>query len=451
MVQSYQGRPPVAQGEAFDPSPANIDARTVRFTAPNGLKGALLAKKTKGGLVSVDLTLRFGTESALANLGETPELAGALLLRGTATRTREQIKDQLDKLKAQVAIGGTAEGARVSVTTVRDSLPAVLSLLAEVLRQPSFPQKEFELLVAESVTQEEEEKAEPQTQATVTLDRYVSPYPAGSPREVKTPEETIAQLKAAKREQVQAFHKNFYGADHATFAAVGDFDAQEIQALVIRLFGDWKSAQPYARIPDRMKEVKPLDEKIQTPGKANAFFYTLYPIAMQDTDPEFAAFTVSNWLLGGGSLKSRLADRVRKTDGLSYGVGSAFQASSREPAARWLGYAIYNPANLGKLEAAFREVLAQTSSGGFGKEELEDGRRAWLQAREVQRTQDGPLAAKLSSYLDLGRTMAFDAELENKVRALSVDQVNAAFRKYLDPAKINVVKAGDFTAKKPGS
>ena len=451
MVRGYQGRPPVAQGEAFDPSPANIDARTVRFTTPHGLKGALLSKKTKGGLVSVNLTLRFGTEAALTNLGEAPDLAGAMLLRGTATRTREQIKDQLDKLKAQVSIVGTAEGARVAVTTVRANLAAVLTLLAEVLRQPSFPAKELELLVNERITQEEEAKADPQTQAVVTLDRYASPYPAGSPREVKTPDEVIAQLKAAKLEQIQAFHRSFYGADHATFAAVGDFDAREVQALVTKLFGDWKSAQPYARIADRMKVVKPLDEKVQTPDKANAFFYSLYPIAMQDTDPDFAAFTLSNWLLGGGSLKSRLADRVRKADGLSYGVGSSFLASSHEPAARWLGYAIYNPANVGKLEASFREVLSQTSSGGFGKDELEDGRRAWLQNREVQRTQDAALAAKLSAYLDLDRTMAFDAELERKVRELTVDQVDAAFRKYLDPAKISVVKAGDFAAKKPGS
>ncbi|MGO9831344.1 MAG: M16 family metallopeptidase, partial [Myxococcaceae bacterium] len=276
-------------------------------------------------------------------------------------------------------------------------------------------------------------------------------YPAGSPREVRTPEESIAALKAAKLEQVAAFHKRFYGADHATFAAVGDFDAPEVQALVTRLFGDWKSEQPYVRIPERMKTVKPLEEQLETPDKANAFFYSMYPVALQDTDADYAAFTLSNWLLGGGFLKSRLADRVRKTDGLSYGVGAVFYASSREPVGRWVGYAIYNPANVGKLEAAFREVLAQASAGGFHPEELEEGRAAWLQNREVTRTQDSSLAAKLSNYLDLGRTMAFDAELEQRARALSAEQVTAVFRKYLDPERISVVKAGDFTAKKPGS
>jgi len=451
MVQGYQGRAPVAQGEAFDPSPANIDARTVRFTAPNGLRGALLPKRTKGGLVSVDLTLRFGTEASLANLGEAPSLAGSMLLRGTTTRTREQIKDELDKLKAQVSIGGTAEGARVGITTLRENLPAVLTLVAEVLRMPSFPAKELELLVTERVTAEEEAKPEPQTQAVVTLNRYASPYPPGSPRQVKTPDETIAQFKATTLDQVSSFHRRFYGADHATFAAVGDFDAKELQALVTRLFGDWRSAEAYVRIPDRIKVVKPLDEKLQTPDKANAFFYTLYPIALQDTDRDFAAFTLANWLLGGGALKSRLADRVRKTDGLSYGVGSAFIASSREPAARWVGYAIYNPANVGRLESAFREVLAQTGAGGFTRDELDEGRRGWLQNREVQRTQDAPLAAKLSNDLDLDRTMAFDAELERQVRALTVEQVNAAYRRYLDPSQISVVKAGDFASKKPGS
>ena len=184
---------------------------------------------------------------------------------------------------------------------------------------------------------------------------------------------------------------------------------------------------------------------------ANAYFYSLYPIAMQDTDADYPAFTLSNWLLGGGFLKSRLADRVRKTDGLSYGVGSYFAASSRAPVAEWVGYAIYNPANVAKLEAAFREVLVTAHAKGFGKEELEEGRKAWLQNREVSRTHDGALAMKLCSYLDLGRTMAFDAELERRVQALDVDQVNAAFRTYLDPAQLSVVKAGDFAAKKPGT
>ncbi len=451
MVRDYQGHAPMVQGEAFDPSPANIDARTTRFTAPNGLKGALLPKKTKGALVSVELTLRFGTEAALSNLGEVPVLAGGMLSRGTMSRTREQLKDALDKLKAQVSFSPGAEGVRVSATTVRENLPAVLGLIAEMLRQPSYPAKEFELLVGERVTEEEETKAEPQTVATVALDKYVSPYPAGSPREVKTPDEVISGLKGAKLEQLQAFHRNFYGADHATFAAVGDFDAAEVEGLVTRLFGDWKSAQLYARVPDRLKKVKPLDQQLLTPDKANAFFYSLYPIAMQDSDADYAAFSLSNWLLGGGFLKSRLADRVRKTDGLSYGVGSVFFASSREPVGRWLGYAIYNPANVGKLEAAFREVLVSANTGGFGKEEFEEGRKAWLQNREIARTQDAAVAARLSNYLDLGRTMAFDADLERKVQALSVDQVNAAFRKYLDPAQVSVVKAGDFAAKKSGT
>jgi zinc protease len=395
--------------------------------------------------------LRFGTEAALSNLGEAPLLAGSMLSRGTTSHTREQLKDELDKLKAQVSVSPSAESVRVSVTTVRDNLSAVLTLVAEMLQKPAFPAKEFELLVSEDITQTEETKTEPQTVATVAMEKYVSPYPKGSPREVKTPDEVISGLKAAKLEQVQGFHRNFYGADHATFAAVGDFDAQEVQGLVTRLFGDWKSAQPYAHIPDRMKAVKPLEEQLETPDKANAFFFTVYPIAMQDTDADYAAFTLSNWLLGGGFLKSRLADRVRKTDGLSYGVGSGFFASSREPVARWLGYAMYNPANVGKLEAAFREVLVQANTGGFGKDELEEGRKAWLQNREISRTQDAALAAKLSNYLDLGRTMAFDADVDKTVQALSLEQVNRAFRKYLDPALVSVVKAGDFAAKKPGT
>jgi zinc protease len=451
VVKDYQGQAAVAQGEAFDASPENIDRRTIRFTAPGGLKGALLAKRTKGNLVSANLTLRFGSEASLQNKGAGPDVVGGMLLRGTATRTREQLKDELDRLRAQITVSGTAEQAQVSITTVRENLGAVLALVAEVLRQPAFPQKEFELLVAEELAGQERARFEPDVLASTALEKHLSPYPAGHARAVDSPDESIAQLKKVTLDDVRSFHRSFYGADHATFAAVGDFDAPELQATILRLFGDWKSATPYARIPDRLKKASPLEEALETPDKANAYLAAGSTFALQDTDADYPAFLMANWLFGGGALKSRLADRIRQKEGLSYGVGASFSASSREPVAEWQAYAIYAPQNAAKLESALRDEIQKARSEGFRAEELEEGRQAWLQNREVSRTRDAPLVAKLSGYLDLDRTMAFDAELDRKVRALTGEQLNAAFRKYLDPAQLSVVKAGDFAAKKPGS
>ena len=145
MLKGYKGDAVVAAGEAFDPAPANIDKRTTRATLPGGLKLSLLPKKTRGATVVADLTLRFGDEKSLMNRSTAGQLAGAMLMRGTTKRTRQQIQDEFDRLKARVRVGGAATNVNASIETNRENLPAVLRLVNEVLREPSFPAEEFEL------------------------------------------------------------------------------------------------------------------------------------------------------------------------------------------------------------------------------------------------------------------------------------------------------------------
>ena len=448
MVKDYKGRAQEAAGEAFDASPANLDARTVRFTAPNGLKGALLSKKTKGEAVSATLVLRFGDAQSLMDLGAAPGLAASMILRGGAGLDRQQIKDQLDKLKANVAITGGAESARVSILTVRENFPAVLKLVSDLLQHPAFPAGEAQKLVDEEVSQIQQQESEPTYLAATAFRRAMDPYPAGHPRHVDTPEEKIAELKAATPAQMEAFHRAFYGAQAADFAAVGDFDAKAVQAQVTDLLGGWSAAKPYARIPRKLKAVNGSDQAIETPDKQNAFFIASEGVAMKDTDADVPAMLMANYILGGGSLKNRLADRIRQKEGLSYGVGSSFSADDQDAVGSWIAYAIYAPQNVKRLDAAFQEELARALKDGFTADELAFAKKAWLQGQAVDRTQDNGVAAALAEYLPTGRTFAYDADLEKKVAALTVDQVNAALRARLDPAKLTIVKAGDF-AKHP--
>jgi len=444
-LKGYRGRAQVAQGEAFDPSPKNIEARVTRFTAKNGLQGALLAKKTKGGSVSVALSLRFGSEETLQNLGAAPALAAEMLVRGSALHTRQQIKDELDKLKAQLTINGDAESAHAQLITDRAHLPAALRLLAELLRKPAFPAEELATLRAEAVTELEASQSEPQVQAVTAMQIHTSPYPKGHPRAAKTPEESIAELKAVTLEQLKAFHASFYGAEHAQLAIVGDFDPAATQALIEEQLGDWKSGKPYARIAARRKDAAAFAQELQTPDKANAFFIANETMALKDSDADFAALCMANEILGGGALKSRLADRIRQKEGISYGVGSQLMPGRLDPVTTWITYAIYAPQNESRLEQAFHEELVR-AQGGFTAEELAFVKNAWLQGRQVARTQDSALASRLAEYLYFGRTMAFDEAFEAKVAQLTLDEVNAAYKKWIDPAKISIFKAGDFKA-----
>ncbi len=129
----------MAQGEAFDPSPANIEAHTQRFTLPSGMKVVLLTKKTRGATVHAVINLHFGTVETLKNKDILGSITASTLIRGTSTMNRQQIQDEIDHLKAQLNVGGGASSANVSIETVHANLIPVLKLASEILQHPTIP------------------------------------------------------------------------------------------------------------------------------------------------------------------------------------------------------------------------------------------------------------------------------------------------------------------------
>jgi zinc protease len=448
LLKDYKGQEAVAEGEAFDPSPTNIQSRTTVVELPNGIKLALLPKRTRGGTVYASLTMRFGDEKSLMNRDTAASFAGQMLMRGTTKHTRQQIQDEIDRLKARAGVFGGTTQAGGTIETTRENLPAVLRLVAEMLREPSFPADEFEQLKTQRLAGIESNKTEPGFIAGNALARHMNPFPKGDVRYVETIDEQIESTKGATLEDAKRFYKEFYGASDTTIAVVGDFDPKEVQALVAELFGSWKSPRPFARVPQVYKEVTALNQSFETPDKANASFSAGLSIPIRDDDPDYPALVLGNYMLGGGFLNSRLATRIRQKEGLSYGVGSFFSASSLDKVGSFGGFAIYAPQNVERLEAAFREEVERAIKEGFTAEEIAGAKSGYLQSRQVRRSQDSALAGTLSSYLFLGRTMAWDAEFERKIAALTPEQIAAAMRRYIDPSKISIVKAGDFAATK---
>jgi zinc protease len=447
LVKDYKGKQAIASGEEFDPSPANIEARTQRSTLPNGMKVAYLPKKTRGESVQFRMTLRFGDEKNLANKGTTGQYAARMLDKGTSKMTRQQIKDEFDRLKARVNFFGGASAVSVNIETTRPNLAETIKLVSQILKDASFPADEFEKLKAEEIAGIESQRSEPQAIAFTRLQKHTSPYPKGDPRYVEDFDESLASIKSLKLEDVKKFHKDFYGANIGTLAISGDFDAAEIGALINEQFGNWKSPANYKRLEARIKSVSPIDVKVETPDKANAFFLASYIWEYSDAEAEYAALTLGHYMLGGGTA-SRLFSRIRGKEGISYGVGSSFNAGNLDKVGTFMAYAIYAPENVGRLEETFKEEILKAVTEGFTVEEVEAAKSGWLQSRTVGRAQDASIAGTLNNYLFTGRTMAWDAELEKKVQALTVEEINAAMKKYLSYEKLNMVKAGDFAKAK---
>ena len=182
---------------------------------------------------------------------------------------------------------------------------------------------------------------------------------------------------------------------------------------------------------------------INAPEKENGFYAARLNLDLSVNDPDYPLLDLANYIFGDGGLKSRLMDRIRQKDGLSYGGGTGLQAGEIDRAGSFDVNAIAAPQNLKKLQSAIREELERAVKEGFTAAELAGAKSGLLQQRVQNRSKDEVLAAGWTRNLYLNRTYSWSKEYEDKLKAATLAQVNAAFRKAVDPAKLTVVVAGD--------
>ena len=467
LVSNYQGRDAIAAGEAFDVSPANLEARTLRLTVPEGIKVALLPKKTRGEEVHATLTLRYGNAENLKNLEAAASFLPQLMLRGTRHLTRQQLMDELDRLKANLSAGsGQGRGGRgVAVLQLRalapslsrsrphvTHLPAVLDVLRQVLREPTLPAEEFEILKRERLAGLEQMRTEPSALASRTLTHLLATYPKDDVRYVPTIEEEIERVQAVMLDQVRTLYHEYLGSGHGALAIVGDFDPYECTEVLKKAMTGWTAARPYARIARPVTAQPPgTQQRINTPDRANATYTAGLLLPLKDDDPDYPALVMANFILGGNTLSSRLGDRIRQQEGLSYGVTSSFSAAALDQRAHFTVTAISNPQNIARVAQAAREEMERLSRDGVSGAELARAKAGDLQQLKVMRTNDAALAGMLNSLLFNHRTFAYYSELENKIASLTPEQVSEAFRQHIDPQKLVIISAGDFEKTTPGA
>jgi zinc protease len=261
---------------------------------------------------------------------------------------------------------------------------------------------------------------------------------------VPTLEERIAEIRAATLADSRRFYSEFYGIGTGEMAVVGDFDPKDVTEVATSLFGDWKSPSGYARIREHYKDVPGGVTALETPDKANAILFAGSNLPVADTTADYPSLAIADYIFGGSAFDSRLMLRIRQKEGLSYGVGTSLDISSQEPGSQLMVYAISAPENTEKVEVAVREELDRAVRDGFTPEEISKAKSGYLQQRQLSRADDGSLAGQLADGLFLGRAMNWDRQLEQDLDAVTKAQVDAAFRKYVVPSKLTVVKAGDF-------
>jgi zinc protease len=468
-LKNYKSTVSIVHAETFDPTIANIESRVVRSKLTNGMKVDILPKKTENNVVTGTIELRFGDVTTLSGQREAAAFAGSLLMSGTKSHTRSQLQDEFRKLNAQVSVsggggagggggrggrggGGFGGGGTISTATATISAPAenfvaAIKLAVEILKEPLYPEDEFDRSKTQRLKALDLPQTEPTQLAQEMLTRHLSPFVKGDLQYSPTREEQKPELAKVTIADAKKFHDDFYGANYGVFAVVGPVTPADIQKAANELLGNWNTSKVYKPLVVPFKKAAPMNQKIETPDKANAEFLGGQRFQMSQNDPDYPAMVLASYMFGE-PITSRVSNRIRNKEGLSYGANARITIPAEGDSALLSVTVSLNPAVGPKVEQCYSEELQKAFKDGFTAAEVAEAKKAVLDARMIGRSTDGALLQFLVSHETLDRPMSWDANVETKIASLTPDQINAAFRKHIDPAGMTIVKAGDFAAAK---
>lgn len=449
-LKDYKGRAEISAGEAWVATFDNVAERTKLDSLKNGMKVAFLPKKTRGGVVAFQIDLSSGTADKLKDKLVALHVLPRLMLRGTTKRNFEQLKDELARLKA--SFGGSSnwnfnDPSRVSFegTTVKAQFPAVLSLAHEILTQPRFDSAQFQLVKQELLAALKEAKDDPASITGRAFYQKIAAYPKGDVRSIPSIEEEIKAVEALTLADVKSVYTQLLGASHGTLVVVGDFDPASLKVQLDKEIGTWTSPGPFEAVT---YEVKPSTAELtvyDTPDKKAAQVFMGQTLALKETDADFPASRIAGFIWGE-SISSRLMNRLRQKDGLSYGTGGGFRADGRGNLGFLSAAAACAPENVEKATKAITEELQRFHKDGISEQELKDAKAAYAEERRSDLARDGFIVDLLSRSLELQRPVTFYKELDQKVEGLKVEDVNTFIKENVAPSKVFTIQALDKKA-----
>ena len=222
---------------------------------------------------------------------------------------------------------------------------------------------------------------------------------------------------------------------------MGDFDPAVVERALTKLLGDWTAAEKYEPIVEPFVPTRPAVVELATPDKANAWMGSGVMLPLLDSAPEYPALMLASIALGG-SPSARLFESLREKKGLSYGAYAMLHADAMSPRALMMTNVIYAPENVSAVEEGLKAELTRWPS--ISQAELEHVRGEVLETRAQGRGNDDELAGLLAGLSSLGRTIDWEAKLDEALKSVTAEQANAAVKKHVDPASFVLVKAGDF-------
>jgi zinc protease len=389
-------------------------------------------------VVTIVGSLPAGDAFAGSGNAAVPTLVGMMLERGTKTEDQFKIAQQLESVGAEITFEVGIQLVEIHAKCLKKDVPLVIRLIAEQLRTPAFAPAEFAKAQQAAVGGLQQSLASTNARAGEAFDRAV--FPKGHPNRPAATQEMIAAVQSAKIEDLKRFHAEHYGPAHLTLIVVGDLDVRHLQADVAKGFAGWTGGSDVLHAASPAVAAAAHEESIPVPGKASVSLVMGEATGLRYRDRESLALRVGTAIFGSG-FTSRLMGSVRDKEGLTYDI-SAGMGKDALTDGYWKISATFAPALLEKGTASTERELLKWSREGVTAEELAARKTNIIGTYQVSLATTGGLAAALQQAVLRGYPVSWLDDYPRAIEALTLDEVNRAIKKHIDPAKMVLVKAG---------
>ncbi|PSQ95451.1 MAG: insulinase family protein [Bacteroidetes bacterium SW_9_63_38] len=375
-----------------------------------------------------------------AGHGPLQELTVSLLDKGTEHRDRFELAQVLEDCGATLNLSSDGLYIDVSGRALAEDLPRVMDVLAEMLRAPAFEQEEFEKARAQAVAQVQRRMEKTGAQASSALTRRL--FAPGHPNYDEAPETVIEQLQQIRLDDVRAYHEAHFGATEWTLAVVGDLDHEAVASVVADSFEGWTAheAAP-THDTDGRTDVEPGRSVLPMPGKSNVDVRLGHTIPIQRDHDDHPALYVGNYILGG-NFAARLMNTVRDEKGLTYHIGSGLSGITTRYQGYWKVRVTLSHDTLEEGIDATTAVIRAFVEEGATEEELADKKTTIPGSYTVGLATTQSLAQSMLTNAERGFEMDYLDTFPEEIRALTLEEVNAAVRRYFRPDALHEALAG---------
>ncbi|HEX8633519.1 MAG TPA: pitrilysin family protein [Pyrinomonadaceae bacterium] len=428
---------------------SNFAARVARTELPTGASLLVLENRATP-TIALRGSLRAGSYFEPPDKPGLARLTADMLERGTLRRTKFQLAGDLEAVGAQIEFSADPFAVEIAGRALAKDLSLLLDTLAEQLREPAFPADELEKLKQQAIAAVQEQQANTRVRAYEKFSQLT--YDPSNPFYVHGGEQLIKSFNSITVEDVRGFYEERYGGRSLVLSVVGDVRTAEVQKLFAEAFGEFGGPRQGVEInvDDPAPHSGTRREIVMLKEKANVDVLLGAAAPLRREAHDYYAATLANGALGESTLSSRLGLQVRDREGLTYGIGSRFRAPSLA-AGPWYIAVSVNPGNVEKAIGSALNVLRDYVTNGMTADELADEKSSAIGSFKVSLSTNAGLAEALwnAEFFQLG-TSYLD-RFPDLIQAVTLEEANAAIRKYFRPDHLTVIIAGDYAAAPAGA